>query len=228
MTEFDYHKLQFRGIEYQFACSKNAQDLPLKDASYASFFDETEVRDQIWHVVKGDVVVDVGACYGSYTLASLSQNIEHVYSWVPLGFELEKLKESLRANGWLGKCTVYPTGVFSRPGWLDLDTQVFNNIQFENSTRVDSLDNWYRNDFKHHNNKLWLKIDVEGAEVDVLKGGLEFITQIKPNIFVENHLFKRASIAQEVRDILLPLNIYDESFYRHSDYNVSHALYTAR
>ena len=73
----------------------------------------------------------------------------------------------------------------------------------------------------------WMKLDVEGAEVEVLKGAKDLISKFCPKIQVENHVFKRASLYEEVRELLIGGNLgarYEEisTVQYHS---VSHSLY---
>ena len=84
--------------------------------SYHSFtLDERETRNQLWDIQSGDYVLDVGACYGSYTLTALACGAEKVYAWSPQshGHLNEKLilEQSLKLNGWENKCVVYDTGI---------------------------------------------------------------------------------------------------------------------
>jgi FkbM family methyltransferase len=177
--------------------------------SYNTFVDESIIRDQLWNIQPGDIVVDVGASYGVYTLTALVAGAEYVYAWSPQshGFLNEKiiLDLSLSVNGWQDKCTVYDTGIYDKDGWLDCYIQKFFKEEPKNYTKtpmtncvsdiikVNTLDYWYETEIlaknKSFNGKVvWMKIDVEGAEKEVIKGAKRFIRDANPIILNENHL----------------------------------------
>ena len=51
----------------------------------------------------------------------------------------------------------------------------------------------------------FLKIDTEGAELEVLKGGIETIKKYKPKLLLELHLFKDRNMSKKLEDFLGPL-----------------------
>lgn len=219
--------LDFRGVPYKIVCFDTFAQHP----SWYSFEDEHEVRMRQWAIEPGDVVLDIGAAYGSYTLTALTQGASRIYAWSPQGpkdeeLEKETLRKSLELNGWTDRCTVYGTGIFSESGWLDVNTQQVSpdKIVSPDVIEVEPLDAW-RNRTKLERID-WVKLDVEGAEVEVLKSGARTIREFRPKIQVENHLFKRASIEQEVRDLLISWNYREiQSVPYHS---VSHSVYHPR
>lgn len=177
-TTFD-----FKGAKYKVA-SLELGDHP----SFHGFnFDEISIRDQLWDIKSGDYVLDVGACYGSYTLTALAAGASKVYAWSPQSHGLlsdkEVLEQSLILNGWEDKCVVYDNGVYYKSGWLDCFEQRFFDHEPQNYVKntitnvisdiikVDTLNNWYEQEFlpnvkNHINNKrIWIKIDVEGGRV---------------------------------------------------------------
>lgn len=227
---------QFRGVTYKVACVEAYPQHP----SWFSFVDEQSVRDSMWTVNAGECVIDIGAAYGSYSLAALSQGAARCFAWSPQGepdcpSESALLQESLAANGWTDKCRVYNDGLYDRNGWLDTMTQAFYEEEPENrnsaTISVRTVDSWYESDFKPHFERdqfpgIWLKLDVEGAEVQVLQSGARMISELRPKVLVENHNFKRASLEQEVRTLMLSFG-YDEvsTVPYHS---VSHSLYVPK
>lgn len=220
---------------YQIAHITSIPDHP----SWYSHEDEKSVRERIWKVGEGDLVLDVGAAFGSYTLTALLRGAKRTYSWSPENGcgdtpERDFLERSLELNGWQHKGTVYNYGLLDKSGWLntmegkfyDTYPSIINHPLF--FFEVKTLDSWYQNVFlKTDNhaayNKTWMKLDVESAEVEVLKGARQLIQELKPIITVENHLFIRASIHQEVRDLLLPMGYTEHSTEQY--HSVSHSLY---
>lgn len=188
--------------------------------SHHYFDDESSVRDHFWLIEPGDIVFDIGASYGSYTLTALLEGADMVYAWSPQshGFMSEKLmlEESLRLNGWSDRCIVYDTGIFDKTGWLDTMTQEFHQDQptaaksshsnaDDDIIRVESFDDWYAHQGLNVavGTRCWFKLDVEAAEIEVLRGAKAFIESHQPIVFVENHTCLKAGIDQEVRTLML-------------------------
>jgi len=198
----------FRGAPYKIECTELEG---YQHPSWFSFDDEADVRDRDWLIRSGDIVLDVGAAYGSYTLTALASGAARVYAWSPQGppnepTEAEMLRRSLALNGWTDRCTIYENGVYDKSGFLNASTQDFNAADSPPAgndpdvIRVECLDDWWARN--HIFRADWMKLDVEGAEVEVLRGARALITELQPTILVENHLFKRASLGDEVRGLL--------------------------
>jgi len=219
--------LSFRGHPYQIECSDSPA---VCHPSWFSFDDESDVRERDWGIQKGDVVLDVGAAYGSYTLTALAAGAEFVYAWTPQGPPGEEperalLAKSLALNGWTDRCEIYDSGAFDKSGWLNASTQEFHETEpapHGDIIRVEKLDDWAARVKPRRAH--WMKLDVEGAEIEVLRGARVLIGVCRPRILLENHLFKRASIADEVREILVGEHNYRE-VSTHPHHSVSHSLY---
>ena len=57
----------------------------------------------------------------------------------------------------------------------------------------------------------WIKIDVEGVELQVLKGGIETLKRYRPKLLIEDHTrvypwCEANQIRERVRDLLYGLN----------------------
>ncbi len=104
----------------------------------------------LWDIHPGDVVLDVGAQYGSYSITALACGAEKIYAWSPQdhGYLTEKIifEQNLEINGWKEKGTVYDSGVYDKDGWLNVENQTFYNIEPEknpNIIKIGTLDAWY-------------------------------------------------------------------------------------
>jgi FkbM family methyltransferase len=229
MTSLCESTLHFRGHPYKVA-SIGRGDHP----SYHGFtVDEVETRDALWGIMPGDYVIDAGACYGSYTLTALAAGAERAWAWSPQSHgvlsEAEVLRESLRLNGWQDRAEVYDTGLYSQKGWLIC----YNQMYFQNKPgpedykepegtntvsdliEVDTLDAWYAGldsslKAKMRRGRVWLKMDVESAELEVVKGGAGTILDLRPIIINENHTCMVPGIDIAFRDLLKDRCGYDE------------------
>lgn len=241
-AEHQIREKTFKGKTFKFACVEHME----MDPSWWSFTDEDSVREEFWNVGEGDTVFDIGAAYGSYTMCALALGAQHVFAWSPQSHprdptlrDASLLRESLELNEWGSRCSIYEEGLYSKPGYLNASTQEFIPLEPRpspppNETNGDIIKvrpfaDWYDAEFSgkgfRPHGKVWVKIDTEGAEPEILKSLLRpLISPCSPNILVENHNFKRASLEQEVRDLVTSWG-YREIATR-PYYAVSHTFYT--
>lgn len=223
-------RYEFRGRVFNVACV----DRMACDPSWFSMEDEAVVRDRFWQIGPNDVVFDVGAAYGSYTLTALAAGATRVYAWAPMEDGIvsgpDFLEESLRRNGWQDRCEVARFGAYNRTGWVNTDTQEFHverpMFASKNVIEVQKLDDWRLKHVIPSAPVYWLKLDVEGAEVQVLYGAQLLLSEFTPRVLVENHNFKRATLEQEVRDFLTQRGYREVATAPY--HAVSHSLYVPR
>ena len=201
-----------------------------QNPTWFTYEDESEVRERDWLIRPGDVVLDVGAEFGSYTVTALSQGASFVWAWSPQGFRgrpaVDYLMETLRLNGWEDKCRVLTSGAHNKTGWLNTHYRSFTYEdpgESEDVIRVEPLDVWFERERPSRVD--WLKIDVEGSEVEVLKGAAYLISLMKPTVLVENHTFIRGSLRGEVEAVLAGMGYGHVHTFPH--HGVSHSMYKA-
>jgi len=138
------------------------------------------------HVKPGMVVYDIGANVGFYTLLAsrLIGPTGHVYSFEPLPRNVGYLECHIALNG-LGNVSVTSAAVSDYDGRARFKEShpamggLSEDGELEVVTvRLDSLD-LRQPDV--------LKIDVEGAEAEVLRGALETLSRHRPTIFLATH-----------------------------------------
>ncbi len=187
---------------------------PAAHASWWSFDDEQEVRDRWWHPAAGETVLDIGAAFGSYALPALVAGAR-VVCFSPADFDTELLRFNLSVNPTLAKrCLVLRDGLYSADGFFDPDHCKFNPFAEAEMghffaapwLRVRALDALLR-DRPGIEAVRWMKLDVEGAELEVLKGARLTIEQDQPNILVENHEFQIPGIGEQVKQHILGLGL---------------------
>lgn len=224
---------EFKGNRYLVSCIESTPSHP----TWFTFIDEAEVRDRDWGVGPGDCVFDVGAAFGSYTLTALAAGAAHAFAWAPQGMpgectEADMLARSLHENGWRNRCGIFTEGVYDKTGWLDAVTQEFTIDApvppRPDVLRVRTLDEWFVEEFqpnhwKEQYARYWMKLDVEGAEVEVFKGAKMMIETLKPRILVELHRFKRPNVDAEVTEVLAAYGYRQVSCVPY--HSVAHAVY---
>lgn len=115
------------------------------------------------HLTEDMVFVDAGAAYGYYTLLA-ARRCEQVYAFEPNPAIYEGLAFNVRQNGHRNvRC-------FNIALDSDLDVGTITLDDFLGGRKVDVV-----------------KIDVEGAEADVLLGAQETLTRHGPTLLVEIH-----------------------------------------
>lgn len=204
-----------------------------------TFVDESDTREALWRIQPNDCIFDIGAAIGSYTLTAFVAGAKQAFAWDPsasindISQNKKELEQCLEANEWLHKCVVYDYGIYDQAGWLDTEKYSMRMVATKLSSHVipvKPLDEWYNEIFKTHYgqekyNNYWLKIDVESAELGVLKSAETLIKELKPYILIENHQFVRNTICQECIDYVLSLGIHKLECVRPHHY-VSHSLFT--
>ena len=243
------HTKTFRGAPFKFA---EVRGTPADHASWWSFDDEQELRDRWWHPAPGETVLDIGAAFGSYALPALALGAR-VVCFSPADFDTELLQANLALNPELAaRCLIARDGLYSKVGWFDPDHSVFvedgqvngdqapelygmigsrddggANFPKRQLLRVRSLDDYIaeRPGIEHIG---WMKIDVEGAELEVLKGAERVLRFERPKILVENHDFHDAEIGIKVRDYLVGLGVGYVCDGPHKHCSVSHSFFQVK
>lgn len=225
------------------------QGTPADHASWWSFDDEQEVRDRHWHPKAGEVVLDIGAAFGSYVLPALAAGAR-VVAFSPADFDTELLEKNLSLNPELGKrCIIVRDGIYSQNGAFDPDRCVFvSDAEMESSApelygtignradggagfpkgqliRTRSLDSFMRS--RPGIERIdWIKIDIEGAEFEALKGAEQCLRRWHPKLLIEFHLFHDAQIDRKCIELLSSLGYSCDGPHQHCA--VSHAFFEVR
>ena len=148
-------------------------------------FEEPETAVIVRELQQSDVFVDVGANLGYYSLLALKHG-KRVVAFEPQAQNLKCLFKNLEANGWSQEAEVFPVALADKPGVLTLfgasgpsaslvEGWAGYSSRFKQTVPVSTLDRILDNQYP--NNRLLIKIDVEGAEFGVLGGALATLTR---------------------------------------------------
>jgi hypothetical protein len=133
---------------------------------------------------QGDVVFDVGARFGAYTMPALAAGAR-VTAYEPADEGPSALLGYAHHNGWMSRLTVRRVGLFDGVHGYPEEwaRQVFGS-QFPatNLGFPSALDRETRGSRVDH-----VKLDVEGLELGVLEGAAETLARWLPRLVVEDH-----------------------------------------
>ena len=204
------HEVVFHGAKFKYDDGKVD---PLSHNN--TMVDEAVIREQYWNVKEGDVVVDVGAAWGSYTLTALALGA-NVIAIEPIDAIREELMRDVLMNGWENRCQFYSCAISNEP-WP-------NPIQFTGSLAVPNLSPAYNTTQVRTLDDIclativdWIKIDVEANELNVLLGGVRTLRRFRPRLVIELHIgvdnlnqyMINNKIPERIRELLLDCRYRD-------------------
>jgi FkbM family methyltransferase len=167
-------------------------DLLLPDDPYIRyvFGDEQEIREAWWQPQAGEVAMDIGSYFGSYTIPALIAGAD-VIAVEPHAETAARMTAIMQANGisaarltMVSEALSGPEG-YSEEFWQHLadgpcpDQYAVRGMPFTTLDELVSRLGLTRLDR--------VKIDVEGAELGILQGGLETLRRFRPFLLIEDH-----------------------------------------
>ena len=201
--------------------------------SWWSMEDEQVVRDRWWHPKASEVVIDGGAAFGSYALPALAAGAR-VVCFSPAEPDTQCLVANLDLNPeFAARVLVTRDGLAHKNVWFDPAKSEYLENPSSTLTLGDSsgvlrcraLDSWLA-DHPEVDRVDWIKLDVEGAELDALKGAEQCLRKFRPKLVIECHNFHRP-MEEAVRDYVLGLDL-GYTFEAHPHGGVSHAYFEAK
>jgi len=162
-----------------------------------------------------DVFYDIGANYGFYTYLAL-EFCKEVHSFEPISECYESLFSNLKdeKNVFINKVAVSDTNgvdeltVFTKTfGLSSVNPVISENLKSLGSFKKIKVNTIKLDDYiTSHTPPTILKIDVEGAEYLVLKGGVNLLTQLNPVVIMEVWgLDNNGEISMQAVDLLRSL-----------------------
>lgn len=178
----------------------------------------------LYHLIpnSADIVADIGAHAGSHTLR-LAKRCTSVYAFEPNPVNRRFLEWNLALNS-IKNVSIFPVAIGSRSGTGTMNdaggpSKLGTSGQFV--VPISPLDliaaNWTKLDF--------VKIDVEGFEVEVLRGARETFGRLKPDLLIESHHLygNDLKLLQDLEAELVAMN-YSWTVFTHPSYEFSYYL----
>lgn len=192
--------------------------------------DEIEMDYLEMLVDRSKGAIDVGANFGRYTV-HLAALTSHVWAFEPHPRLAYILRKSLPAN-----VTVRQAAVSSQRGRTVLNVPLQRGQQAESLATIERAQGtrWHReitvrtvclDDFTKHEIG-FVKIDVEGHEIDVILGALDLLRVRRPILLIEADERHRKSSVQELVKLMMSAGyqggfLYDGEFHNIENFRAS-------
>ena len=142
--------------------------------------------------IKNGIVLDIGANIGNHSLFfALECGAKKVFAFEPVKYIFGILSKNIEINLLDKVITPYNMGVGAQKGRANIAEEHYGNCGMT-SLKTDNEGNIEMcaiDDFHIEDEVSLIKIDVEGFEVQVMKGALDTIKRFKPCIMVEAHQY---------------------------------------
>ena len=166
-------------------------------------FSEIELSLMLKFIMKDDVVFDIGANIGAFTVpfAKKVGDFGEVYSFEPQKLIYEILNENVNKNK-LKNVKVFNIGVGKKEEELELNDIDYSKVgnfggvsfKYESSSFTKNIKNKkYKVKVKNLDQLTeikkcnFIKMDVELMELEILTGGKNFLKKFRPILWIENH-----------------------------------------
>lgn len=197
---------------------------------------ELELATQIAAAVQpGDICLDVGGWHGFFGGVMALAGAERVFIFEPLPANIAQIRRMMQLNPQLS-LDLIDAAVGDKDGTIEfcvmrdssMGKVANSSFQQENQShrqiqvRVTTLDQWSNRGTDVAPSVI--KIDVEGAELLVLRGGHELLAARKPRLFIEAHSH---SLAGDCQQLLEQLD-YDVHTLESSEREICHLVASPR
>ncbi len=136
---------------------------------------------------KNDIFLDCGACFGETALWALSKGAKKVYSFEPDPFTRNFTEKNLASQIKEQKATIVPCALGSEAGELPFrhnpSSPAASSCHPDGNVSVPiiSLDDWSK---ESNVIPTYIKMDLEGAEINALEGARQLIRKHKPRLAI--------------------------------------------
>lgn len=160
--------------------------------SSGNFYEIDMLQDIAKRTPKGSSIIDVGANIGNHSIYfGMFCDVGKVISFEPQPFVFDILSKNIKLNGLENKVRAFQLGIGSEQGHANLQAVDSKNLGMtklssdaKGKVEIVTIDGFFEGNLEIDNVSV-IKIDVEGMEIEVLKGAIKTIMKYKPFIYAE-------------------------------------------
>ena len=179
------HQLPEREFEAKSAMGRFLIRKSTTDFQFINYAYEKRIKDYLLKEVENfDVFIDVGACIGEYCIW-LAKKGKRCIAIEPVNFE--GLRRNVMLNRLENNVQVYPVGVgnkkekvyFEILEFVTSSSHIDRKSTNEPNVDIERLDDLFPRFNLQDGDRVIMKLDVEGMEVEAIQGAREMISKIK-------------------------------------------------
>ena len=192
---------------------------------------DPEARLLKWLCRPDATSIDVGAANGKYTIF-LIKNSKKCIAFEPINIRAVILRDIFKS-----RVEVFQMGLSSSAGKAMLQIPIVNSVPMRGRATIEGLNlldgalvekveiQVAKLDDFNFSRVGFIKIDVEGHELDVLLGGLQLLKKDKPSILIEAEERHRSGAVKDIRSLLESIGykgyyLLDEVLYSIDTFNL--------
>lgn len=154
---------------------------------------EVKAMERAWSLIKkDDIIFDIGAQYGVWTLPAAVMSPKHIYAFEPYKPFYDVLLTNIDSNneGIRSRITPVNVGFYSRTRhnvpYAEEHVSIYEGgVKSQRLDYLTTIDKYVKeNNIEKVNH---IKIDVDGPELEILKGAKETLNRFRPNLAIEEH-----------------------------------------
>lgn len=163
----------------------------------------------------GDIGIDVGANFGMHTLVMANRvgSTGRVIAYEPVPRNVQLLQKNVCLNRFDDLVEIRETALSDISDeyvemsvdlqGLDPAASLANSMSENDQSRIKVANHSLDKDFHDFNSNVncLIKIDVEGAELSVLRGGAEFLKKVKPKLLIEVHDYALPAFGESTENV---------------------------
>ncbi|WP_299155685.1 FkbM family methyltransferase [uncultured Christiangramia sp.] len=183
---------------------------------------EIDRYERFYQVKPNDVIIDAGAFHGILSLVYSKKAVTgRVYSFEPDYLNLESLKKNLSLNDNPKNIHVIEKALWYEESLIKFyqDGSVASSTFYKAENAIEKKIEALSLDVFAHKFKIselnFIKMDVEGAELSILKGAIEILSRFKPNLSIASyHIVDGALTYKSLEEFFQNINFpYKTIFY---------------
>ena len=185
-------------------------------------------------------ILDIGANFGVQSLQFASNfNNSKIFAIEPTKYAFEKMLKNFDLNQHFAK-NIHPEQIFLSSSDKKLPSGVYSswNLDFNSeqhskhkgikkqtlNSKFYTLDEF--TDLKNIRDLDFIKLDVDGFELDVIKGGSEYLKKFKPPIFMELAPYLYNEFGYSIDEIIDKLKSLNYEFYEMKKFSKINDIYS--